>query len=258
MPTQVPETAGLSGGQAQPGTANHRPGEAADQASGKAQLRDAAARLVRTEDAMDPYTAMVNDQADAKAIGKASIKLNFFLAVALVGSVGLNVFLGYQATNVVREYFALDATGRLIPIVPVSAPYRSSADVIEYAEKTLRRTLNLSFAHWRRELEDVRSRYDDKGFASILLQLQNSGILETIDKKRMNASLSAGTGVVVASGVENGRFVWLVEMPVELTFAGQEYNRPAIRWKATVRVERVATQVNSEAITVTQVITEPR
>lgn len=189
-------------------------------------------------------------------ISGASIKLNF----VLVGTVALlilsNLYLGWYATHPDRQYFASD-NGRIFPMIPMSQPYRKTADVIQYAKDNVTRSFTMDFLNWRQQLEDVRPGYTRAGFKSFLDALQQSGVLDTVKDKRMNMSISAGTGVLTLEGLEDGVYQWIIELPIEVRLEGQTTRLPAQRFLTTVRIERVPTLDSIEGIGVGQIITKP-
>jgi intracellular multiplication protein IcmL len=219
-------------------------------------LSSIAQQLHRTEDAVLPATRAELGRRLMAWLARSSVKLNFVLAGALVLSLVSNLLLGWSAAHPVREYFGVD-NGRIFPLIPLSRPYRKPPDIIQFAKDTLTRSFTLDFNNWQAQLEDVRSRYDREGFKSYLFALQNSGILESVRTRRMNMSLTTGTGVLVKDGVEDGVYVWYIEAPIEVKLAGQTSEMPAQRFRATVRVTRVPTLDSIEGIAVGQLITQP-
>jgi intracellular multiplication protein IcmL len=219
-------------------------------------LASVARQLHSTEDVVLPATRAELGRRLMAWLARSSVKLNFLLAVALVLSLIGNLLLGWAAVHPVREYFGVD-NGRIFPLIPLSRPYRKPPDVIQFAKDTLTRSFTLDFNNWQAELEDVRSRYDREGFKSYLLALQKSGILESVRSKRMNMSLTTGTGVLVKDGLEDGVYVWYIEAPIEVKLAGQTSEMPPQRFRATVRVTRVPTLDSIEGIAVGQLITQP-
>lgn len=220
-------------------------------------LADALAQLHRTEDAVKPAVQAELGRRLMQWLARSSVKLNFLLAGGLVASVFLNVVLGFAAINPVREFFASD-NGRLFPLIPLSRPYTKAPAVIQFAKDTLNESFTLDFSNYRAQLETVRPKYDREGYASFLEALKKSNILDLVTSKRMNVSATAGTGVLIKDGVENGVYVWYVEVPLELRLAGQMTEMPAQRFRATVRVTRVPTLDNVLGIAVGQLVTAPR
>ena len=221
-----------------------------------ADLAAVAALLKRTENIFDPAVRTENERRKATSLAGASIKLNFGVMFLLALSISVNGLLGWVALHPDNKYFATEH-GRITPLVGLDRPYRTPADVIQTARDTVTKSFTLDFGHWQGELEDVRPRYDRNGFKSFLAALAGSGILEQVKAKRMDVTATTGTGVLAKDGIEDGEFVWYVEMPLELKLNGQTTDMPAQRFKATVRVVRIPTLDNVEGIAVGQLITTP-
>lgn len=219
-------------------------------------LGDISRRLHGTEDTVLPAVRSELSRRLLAWLARNSVKLNFVLAVGLAFSAASNVLLGIAATNPVREYFGVD-NGRIFPLIPLSRPYRKIPDVIQYAKDTLNQSFTLDFNNWQSQLENVRPRYDREGFKSYLDAFQKSGILDSVRAKRMNMSVTTGTGVLVKDGVEDGVYVWYVQAPIEVKLAGQTSEMAPQRFRATVRVTRVPTLDSIEGIAVGQLITQP-
>ncbi|MNN70219.1 Macrophage killing protein with similarity to conjugation protein [compost metagenome] len=115
----------------------------------------------------------------------------------------------------------------------------------------------MDFQNYRQDLEDNRPRYTRPGFKSYIDALQNAGILEIVRQKRMNMSVTAGTGVLVKDGIENGVYFWNIEVPIQIKLTGQISELPTQRFLATVRVERIDTLDSIEGIGAAQLITKP-
>ena len=213
-------------------------------------------QLHGTEDAVLPAVRSEMSRRLLSWLSRSAVKLNLWQAATLFILSVSNVGLAWFAVHPVREYFASD-NGRIFPLIPLGRPYRKPADVIQYAKETLERSFSLDFNNWRGQLEDVRYRYDTDGFKSLITSMQQSSILAAVRERRMNLSITTGTGVLVKEGIEDGKYTWYVEAPIELKLSGQTSEMPAQRFKATMRVARSSTLDNIEGIQAAQVITKP-
>lgn len=213
-------------------------------------------QLHGTQDAVLPAVRAEKSRRLLSWLSRSAVRLNLVLGAALFILIVSNVGLAWFAVHPVREYFASD-NGRIFPLIPLGRPYRKPADVIQYAKETLERSFSLDFNNWRGQLEDVRYRYDTDGFKSLITSLQQSSILPAVRERRMNLSITTGTGVLVKEGIEDGKYTWYVEAPIELKLAGQTSEMPAQRFRATMRVARSSTLDNIEGIQAVQVITKP-
>lgn len=185
-------------------------------------------------------------------------KVSFVMGICLAGSIALNGYFAYQITNIKPEYFASTENGRIIPLIPLSEPVMSVADVIDFAQKSVRRSMTLDFLNFRSQLEDSRQYYTSDGFQSFIGSMSDSGILDTIRNGRYNMSTSTETGVLSRQGLIDGRRVYVVSFPIQVKLSGQTNEKPDQKFLATVRVERISTAIDTEGVAITQVVTEPR
>lgn len=191
-----------------------------------------------------------------KKLGKAAVKLNFVFAGLLFLFIIYSIFVTWFAVHPVREYFAAD-NGRIIKMIPLSEPHQKNQAVIQFVNDSLRESFSLDFVNYQKQLEDAREFYTDKGFSIFLEQLKKSGILNTVTEKRMNMYISTSTGVLKQKGINNGRYFWIVQIPVEIKLTGQTTELPPQRLIATVRVERVDVLDSVTGIAISQLVTKP-
>lgn len=213
-------------------------------------------RVRQSVDAFSPASRQLADRKHIQSVAGASVKLNFILLFVVVLLCISNLYFGWQATHPDRQYFAAD-NGRFIPLIPMSQPYRRTADVIQYAKEGVTRSFTMDFLNWRQQLEDVRPSYTKSGFKSFLEALQAAGVLETVKGKRMNMSVTAGTGVLTKEGVDSGVYQWIVELPIEVRLEGQATRMPPQRFLMTIRIERIPTLDSVGGIGIGQLITSP-
>lgn len=219
-------------------------------------LAEIVRELAQTTVELDPVLRMKADQQVVKVMASTATKLNFLLSWALIVSVSANGILGWMAATPDRQYFAADH-GTIVPLVPLKEPYREAADVIQFAKDQLNKSFSLDFLNWRMQLEGSRSGYTAEGFKSLIASLQKAEVLDTVKNKRMNLSSTVGTGVLVQEGEQDGKFVWVVEVPVELRMSGQTSQLPPQKFLATVRVERIPTRSSVGGIGISQIVTKP-
>jgi intracellular multiplication protein IcmL len=219
-------------------------------------ISEVVSQVKQTSDAIEPAERVEKERKKISFIAVSSVKMNYILGTALLVSIGLNCVSTWFAVHPLREYFASD-NGRIFPMIPMSQPYRKPGDVIQFAKDTLTRSFTMDFENYRQDLEDNRPRYTRLGFKSYIDALQNAGILELVRQKRMNMSITAGTGVLVKDGIENGVYFWSIEIPIQIRLTGQTSELPTQRFLATVRVERIDTLDSIEGIGAAQLVTKP-
>lgn len=219
-------------------------------------ISEVVSQVKQTSDAIEPAERVEKERRKVSFIAVSAVKMNYILGTGLLVALSLLCVTTWFAVHPLREYFASD-NGRIFPMIPMSQPYRKPGDVIQFAKDTLTRSFTMDFENYRQDLEDNRSRYTRLGFKSYIDALQSAGILELVRQKRMNMSITAGTGVLVKDGIENGVYFWTIEVPIQIKLTGQLSELPTQRFLATVRVERIDTLDSIEGIGAAQLVTKP-
>jgi intracellular multiplication protein IcmL len=223
----------------------------------ESELHASASKLAKTSDALDPAVRQHEERQERASLKSGYVRLALLLGASNVLLVmGLLVALWF-AVHPTREYFASD-NGRIIPLVPQSQPYRTAADVIDFAKRTVEHSFTLDFLSYQANLEAVRGNYTRPGFKSFLDNLVSSQILNMVRNQRMNLTVSTGTGIIAKEGEVDGTYVWEVRMPVALKLAGQTTQMPEQKMMATIEVRRIPTLDSIEGIAVANIVTTPQ
>lgn len=176
-----------------------------------------------------------------------------WLCVALVLSLSLNGYLGWQVAHPPVKYFATEK-GRLTPAKPTNIPAFSSEDVAAFGADTLRQGFTLDFVHYRAQMTRVEPRFNDQGFEGYNKALTSSNILAAVKNQRMNLSVDVAPGVIRSKGLLGDRFIWEFQYPVTLKLDGQQTSTPAQRFIFTLRIQRADVQEKPAGLEVTQMI----
>lgn len=198
----------------------------------------------------------MQENSIVQKLGRAAVKLNLLLSGVIFLLVIYSAFVTWYAVHPVREYFAAD-NGRIVKLVPLSEPHQNNQSVIQFVRDSLNESFTLDFLNYKKQLENVRSHFTDQGFASFLEQLKKSGILDTVTDRRMNLYISTGTGILKQKGVANGRYYWIIQVPIEIKLTGQTTELPAQKLIASVKVERIDVLDSIIGIAIAQLVTKP-
>lgn len=220
------------------------------------RLKEAAKPLKRTQDAIAASVRMEADNRAAKTLRLGQMKFIFLLCALLFVSLLGNCFGLYALWNLHPRYFATQ-DGQIIPIVALNEPVVSNSSLATFARDTTIQSFTLSFLNWRAELQAVSDRYTPAGFKGLTDALAQSGVLKTIQEKRMNMSIAADAAVISEEGVAGGVRQAVVQIPIRIQLVGQSESLPNQHFLATVRVVRVPVGVNPRGIAISQIVTKP-
>jgi intracellular multiplication protein IcmL len=219
-------------------------------------FEECSQKTIENEKHFQSILLSMQENTIVQKLGKAAIKLNLVLSGIIFLLLIYSAVVTWYAVHPVREYFAAD-NGRILKLVPLSEPHQKNQSVIQFVKDSLNESFTIDFLNYKKQLENARPFFTDRGFASFLSQLKKSGILDTVIEKRMNLYVSTGTGILKQKGVTSGRYYWIVQIPVEIKLTGQTTELPAQKLIASVKVERVDVLDSVVGIAITQLVTKP-
>ncbi|EQB0377778.1 DotI/IcmL/TraM family protein [Serratia marcescens] len=187
------------------------------------------------------------------AFAHRCLTVMLWLCVAMVLSLSLNGYLGWQVAHPPVKYFATE-NGRVTPIKPMNMPAFSSEDVAAFGADALRKGFTLDFVHYRSQMTRVEPLFSDQGFEGYNKALTSSNILAAVKSQRMNLSVDVAPGVIRSKGVLGDRYTWEFQYPVTLKLDGQQTSTPAQRFIFTLRIQRTDVQEKPAGLEVTQMI----
>lgn len=168
----------------------------------------------------------------------------------------LLIFLGIAV--LVRPqpvYYAVTPDLQIMQMVALDQPIIRNEGVSNWAAQTVISTLSLNFRTWKDQLSAVRSLYDPEAFSSLVVSMDKNNILALIKDKRLVCSaVIQDAPVILASGVQEGVYMWKLQMPVLLSFEsskGVEYRQ---RLVATMLVQRAPTSEYPQGVNVRQIV----
>ncbi|MEQ1966201.1 DotI/IcmL/TraM family protein [Xenorhabdus nematophila] len=220
------------------------------------QLSVISEQLVKGND-NNPLAELIEKAQRSIELSRNCIKAVVFLSYTVGALATIVGYTSYKAVTNEREYFGLD-NGRIIPLSPLSQPYRNSRDTINFTRDGLTALFSLSWSDYRRNIESAKPWFTLAGLDAALKELKEKGYLDKInDKVRMNLTVSVGTGVIVKEGLLNGKYVRIVEVPLSLRLVGGTSQYPEQKLIARITVVRIPTSVSSEGIAISNIITKP-
>ena len=157
-------------------------------------------------------------QSLADALRRAHVLL-FALSLITI----LAIFALFWITVINRPeptYFATDPRGRITPLTPVSEPYLTDPQVIQFAAEAVRSSLTITFSNFRDDLANARTYYEQPdGWNSFLDALEGSRLLQFIRTRKLNSSAVAQGAVITKRGTDKrNRHSWIVQVRVSVTY----------------------------------------
>jgi intracellular multiplication protein IcmL len=173
------------------------------------------------------------------------------LIIILVAAI-VSLLLSIETKHV---YFATTSDGRIINIVPLNEPYRSSADVVAWAAGTAQSVMRFDYHDYRDRLQQASANFTPTGWESFSKALKEANILDAVTARKLVVTLEIGAAPEITDNlVKNGIYMWYLRFPVTIKFDGDEPPAP-ISTTLLLQVVRVSTLQNSDGISIEQWVT---
>jgi len=152
------------------------------------------------------------------------------------------------------KYFIADEDGRITPLVPVDQPYLSNGQITNFAVEAITRAMTMNFVNWRQDLFEASEYFErPDGWNNFLSALEGSGTLDLIRNRRLISSTVANGAVIVGSGPHNGRYTWVVQVPLTITYQSSSEQSVENRM-AEIEISRLPTWQAPRAVGITRVL----
>ncbi len=179
------------------------------------------------------------------------IRIVILQAIIILGLIfALTVYM--TTSKPADRYFATTADGRIMQLVPMDKPNMSTAALMSWVAQAATEVMTFGYHDYQRRLQQASRNFTQAGWASFSDALQKSRILESVQALQQVVSAQpAAAPVLLQQGVLNGKYRWIVQMPLVVSYrAGQ--NSRTDRLTLNLVVERVPSLENPSGVGIVQ------
>lgn len=176
---------------------------------------------------------------------------------ALFGSLLLNGFQWYSAKDVKRDYFTVDAEGRLTPIIPLNAPFKTREQILNWASEAVTSAYTMDAANYVQRGEEISRYFTTDGFNEYVQAMNTSGTIELIKKETLIATaVPLAVPSVINEGEVNGTYMWRVRVPIRVQYQTQGKGTTQ-NLMVTVVIQRLPTETTKYGVGISQFVSRP-
>lgn len=187
--------------------------------------------------------------------------LILFLSVLV--NLGLAGFLFYVITHPPKPvYFPTSINGRITPLTPLSDPYKTDAEILQWATQAAIATYSYNFVNYRKEIQAASEFFTPSGWTKFVNALKSSNNLDAVKRKRMIVSAVATKAPIITSrgrysgGKYAGRYAWVIKLPLLVTYQGaKEFSQRENM--VTMTIVRISTLNSPSGVGIENVVFEP-
>lgn len=168
------------------------------------QLGHLGAVVVRNEFYRDGYRTM--------------LRVVMMLVMVIAAQIAVMVYV-VKTNRMEYRYFATTEDGRLIPMAPLNEPNLSSPALMSWVAQSATEVMTFGFNDYRRRLQEASRNFTRRGWESFSTALQRARIIETVEvNMQVVTATPTGAPVIQSEGIVQGRYQWVVQLPMALTY----------------------------------------
>lgn len=177
---------------------------------------------------------------------------SIFLAIFIL--VGISIYLYIKKPEPI--VFSVDNEWRVLPPVPVSQPYLSAPDLLQWVSDALPKAFIFDFNNYNDQLKTASQYFTADGWKVFLNQLNTYVNYNNVRAYKFFVSATpTGAPFILNQGLLSGRYAWWIQMPLDINYAG--YSKSSKQsLKLQVLVVRVPTVNNLSGVGIDNVIVE--
>lgn len=123
----------------------------------------------------------------------------------------------------VIQNFAVTPDGRVTPLIPINEAYLNQTAVLAFAQRAATEPWNIDYVKFVQQLAAIKPLFTKRGYQSFLDAMQKSGNLDLMKSGEMIFYATAAMPpIIVSEGIQDGRYIWKMEVPVKLTMEGRK------------------------------------
>lgn len=179
------------------------------------------------------------------------LKIALVEAVVIVGMILCFLFYMNMAQPEDR-YFATTADGRIMRLVPLDQPNMTVPALMSWVAQAATDVMTFGFHDYQRRLQDASQHFTRRGWESFTSALQKSRIIDAVETAQQVVTAAPRSApVLVQEGVINGRYRWVVELPLMITYRAGNQSRTD-NMQVTIVVERMPSLENPIGVGIEQ------
>jgi intracellular multiplication protein IcmL len=188
---------------------------------------------------------------------RSLLKLALIQVVVILGLIGSMYFV-IQIHQPENRYFATTEDGRLVPMIALNEPNMSVPALMSWVAQASTEVMTFGFNDYRRRLQESSRNFTRRGWESFTQALQKSRIIEMVEaNQQVVTAAPQGAPILESQGLVAGRYQWVVQLPMVLTYqSGARSRNDSLL--VTVVVVRVPRLESPNGVGIEQWIAVPR
>lgn len=179
------------------------------------------------------------------------VRVAIVQTIIILGLIAAILFY-MTAVQPTERYFATTADGRIMKLVPLDQPDMNTSALLSWAAQAATETLTFGFHDYQRRLQQSSRHFTKRGWDTFAQALQKSRIIDDVKgNQQVVTSEPRSAPVLLQQGVINGKYRWMVRMPLRVTYKSAGKTRTD-NMMVNLVIERVPSLENPDGVGIEQ------
>lgn len=171
-------------------------------------------------------------------------------AVIIVGLI-MTLIVHLNTAKPLDRYFATTADGRIMQLMPLDQPNMTPAALMSWVAQASTEVMTFGYHDYQRRFQEASRHFTKSGWESFTAAIQKARIMDSVQAAKQVVTASPRSApVIVQQGVLNGRYRWVLQMPIQVTYSGTGARSDSLR--LNIVVERVPSLENPNGVGIAQ------
>lgn len=171
-------------------------------------------------------------------------------AVIIVGLI-MTLIVYINSSKPMDRYFATTADGRIMQLMPLDQPNMTPAALMSWVAQAATEVMTFGYHDYQRRFQEASRHFTKSGWESFTAAIQKARIMDSVQAAKQVVTASPRSApVIVQQGVLNGRYRWVLQMPIQVTYSGGGARSDSL--KLSLVVERVPSLENPNGVGIAQ------
>jgi intracellular multiplication protein IcmL len=182
---------------------------------------------------------------------RSLIKIAIMEGVVILGLI-MTLVVYIQNAQPQDRYFATTADGRIMQMTPLDRPNMDTPALLSWIASAAADTMTFNYTDYQRRLQQASRHFTKAGWETFAAAMQKSRIIDSVTaQSQMVSAAPQSAPVLLQEIVSDGKYRWLVTMPLVVTYRSPVTSR-VDTLNLTLVIERVPALENPNGVGISQ------
>ncbi len=175
------------------------------------------------------------------------------IAEAVVISLLIIAIISYMGVSKSEDrYFATTADGRIMKMIPLNRANKTTSALMSWVARSATEIMTFGFHDYQTRLQKSSRYFTRRGWEGFTKALQHSKIIEAVEASSQVVTCKPRSApILVEEGVFNGRYRWVVDLPLKVNYQSSKKSR-SDNLNVRMVIDRVTSLENPDGVGIEQ------